>query len=346
MKTAKLTGRKKKLLKILIELYIKYGKPIGSGIIYREFDLGLSPATIRLELAELESMGFLHSPSIASGRIPTEKGIRLYISELMERADIEEHKKKIDSEIEKHTGKDFFETMFFISSLLAKLSNYAGLIYGPFLRNTIIKRIELIPIDRNKIVGILITKSGIILHKKISLDREIDKWDLYKITNYLNEKLEDIDFYKMEEYIKKEQEQKPLELPLFAETILHIIRSFNDLENKNQILKIGGIKNVVKLMENISKKSLVKFLTFVEEGKLKLLLASHKYTKGINITISSDEIGYLCAIITKNFLVGDNYFGVVGVLGPVRMRYNEVIPLIEFTSEKLSYSLTSTSIGI
>jgi heat-inducible transcriptional repressor len=192
----------------------------------------------------------------------------------------------------------------------------------------------------------LITKSGIILHKKISLDREIDKWDLYKITNYLNEKLEDIDFYKMEEYIKKEQEQKPYELPLFAETILHIIRSFNDLENKNQILKIGGIKNVVKLMENISKKSLVKFLTFVEEGKLKLLLASHKYTKGINITISSDEIGYLCAIITKNFLVGDNYFGVVGVLGPVRMRYNEVIPLIEFTSEKLSYSLTSTSIGI
>jgi heat-inducible transcriptional repressor len=341
-----LTGRKKKLLKVLIELYIRYGKPIGSGIIARECELGLSSATIRLELAELEVMGYLRSPNIASGRLPTKKGIKLYISELMQKADIEDSKMKIEIEIEKHVGKDFFETMFFISSLLAKLSNYAGLMYGPFLRNTIIKRIELIPINEKKVVGILITKSGIILHKKILLTDKIDKWDLYKITNYLNEKLEDIDFYKMEEYIREEQRNKPYELPLFSETILHIIQSFNDLENKNQILKIGGIKNVIKLMENISKNSLVKFLTFVEEGKLKLLLSSHKYTKGINITISDREIGYLCAIITKNFLVGDNYFGVVGVLGPVRMKYNEVIPLIEFTSERLSYSLTSTSIGI
>ena len=231
-----LTGRKKKLLKVLIELYIRYGKPIGSGIIARECELGLSSATIRLELAELEVMGYLRSPNIASGRLPTKKGIKLYNSELMQKADIEDSKMKIEIEIEKHVGKDFFETMFFISSLLAKLSNYAGLMYGPFLRNTIIKRIELIPINENKVVGILITKSGIILHKKILLTDKIDKWDLYKITNYLNEKLEDIDFYKMEEYIREEQRNKPYELTLFSESILHIILSFNDLENKNQIL--------------------------------------------------------------------------------------------------------------
>ncbi|MDR2811970.1 MAG: heat-inducible transcriptional repressor HrcA [Endomicrobium sp.] len=330
-----LKERKTRILSAIIHHYIKTGKPVGSAVLIDEYNVFLSSAAVRNVMAELEEEGFLTHPHTSAGRIPTDKGYRSYVDNLLKLQSFaigEEERIRKEYE-QKH--REIESLLSETSRILSGLSKYAGFVMSPQTQYDEIKNIELVQISNSELLIVLFTQSGVIRHKKI--EAFLSQLEIAKLRNFLNDKLRGVSIAQSNKRIVseiKEFKQQEEEILKAAEKISDVFYNIQD------DIYIGGTFNVVSIPD-FNDFEFVKSLIKFNENKEKLIeVISKDFTgNGINVKIGSEnalaELKDL-SIITTVYKNGDRAVGVLGIIGPKRMEYKKMMSLVSIASEMLN----------
>lgn len=333
-----LSDRSKHILEAVIEDYIRTAEPIGSRSISRKHSFSLSPATIRNVMSDLEEMGFLASPHTSAGRIPTDKAFRFYVDSLLTVRMIDkEQQEQIQSQYN-FFGKDIAEILKETSRILSSLSHYMGVVVTPRFTATIFRHMEFIKLGGRRILAILVSKSGIVQNKIIETDEELNSEDLVRMSNYLNDLLQGLTIAEVRKKILQEMQDEKVRYDTMLARALKLSAQTLD-ENGTEVF-IEGQFNILDQPEfsDVEKMKDI-FRAFEEKNQLVTLLDRCLESEGVHIFIGSEN--YLSrmekmSVITAPYMTGNQTVGVLGVIGPTRMGYDKVIPIVDYTARLLS----------
>ncbi|MEN3189419.1 MAG: heat-inducible transcriptional repressor HrcA [Atribacterota bacterium] len=339
-----LNERMKTILAAVIHRYITTAEPVSSSIIAEKYDLNLSTATIRHEMNLLEKYDYLWQPHTSAGRIPTDKGYRFYVDNLMKKTYLKENEKEQISHIYKKS-KEFEETMKITSQLLSKLTNNIGVVLEPSILSNSIKHIQFIPVGNNRILVLMITYTGLVYQKLITLSGEIEKDNLNYLSNIINIKLQkkEINLVNLYNILKKELNR----IIEFQERFNYINNFIEDCLNTKYFsgkIYLNGRINIMKQPEFRETGKLNYLLSFVEKENI-LAETIRKYllfenTKVIIGRENRQKEIQNCSIIARKYNIKGKPAGAIGILGPTRMNYPRMISIVEYISEKLSEILS------
>ncbi|MGE5679041.1 MAG: heat-inducible transcriptional repressor HrcA [Pseudomonadota bacterium] len=333
--------RKRLILQAIIEDYINTAEPVGSRTISKKYLTGTSPATIRNEMADLEEMGFIEQPHTSAGRIPSDKGYRLYVDHIMRQNTINEAQRE-------QIKKEFLDTLGEIdrlvkhaSKLLSQMTQYTSIVMAPQFRRTSIKQIQLIRIDNSTVLAVIITDAGIVKNSVLRIVQDVQGDVLARITNMLNDKLsglgiEDIERFDME-YMKNNSmgHREIIEqiVPELIQTLLY---------SDTAEVYHDGVSNILNLPEYSDINKARSFLNTMEENEL-LFKVLNDVKGDVNVSIGSEnklEQFRDCSLITATYRINGKTVGSVGIIGPTRMEYSKAISVVECMTNNLSEMLT------
>ena len=335
-----LDERKNRILKAIIREHILTAEPIGSRTLAKKYDFGVSSATIRNEMSDLEDLGFVKQPHTSAGRIPTDKGYRYYVDVLMEQKIINP-KDLQDSLTRYYEEKKGVEGIISgMTSMLSRFTKYTTLISEPELQKSTINKLELIKVAGNTFLIVLVTDSGVVNNKLLKIDTDLNSRQLDYINNFLISKLRnkklmalDAEFFenlkeelihrlslsqKIYEIIAGELEEiaAPADMKIFLGGTSYILEQpeFNDIQALKKVLNILDHKdNLRKLIQNLPDEEIE-----VKIGQENNIEAMKK-----------------CSIVYATYTLGDEAVGKIGVIGPTRMQYPRVISTVDFAADIL-----------
>jgi len=333
-----LDERNKKVLQAVIDSYISTGAPIGSNVLIKRYDFSVSSATLRNIMAELEEMGYLTHPHTSAGRIPTERGYRYYIDGLISvKRDTDDIKDQLQQAPPLHGG-DLHELMEEASQFLAKLSRYAGVVIAPAEPEGKYKHIEFIRLHGREVLIIFVTSNGTVQNKLIQLDEEILQHDLNTFSTFLDEELEHWSLTEVRRrLVEKLREEKRVFKRLMEETYQ---ASREIQERDSEKVYIGGAFQVLESPEfaNVEKMRTL-FKAFEDKYKLLKLLERSVTAGGIKVFIGSENPYFEmqgCSLVVSSYQAGSDVVGTLGVIGPTRMPYKQVIQVVDYTAKLVS----------
>lgn len=340
-----LSEREKSVLRYVVHQFILTAAPVGSRNISKRYDLGVSSATIRNIMADLEETGFLGHPHTSAGRVPTDKGYRFYVDTLMDPPLLDKKEKKlIENNIEtalKKTG-DFLRIA---STILSELTNQLACVTYPKLDKAVLEKLQIIPLSSSKILVIVEIDSGIVKTITLEINIEVSREKLQGIQRLLNERLSGLSLSEIKKSFKErikdkiEEEYKPV-IRLFADSADKI---FDD-PGTNDKVYITGAKKILNQPEFADHSQLQSVLDLIEDKNIIVhIMESKENEDDLVITIGSENreekfTGY--SFIKKDYTIGDAS-GKLGVVGPKRMQYSKTVAVIVYLSELLSKEIKS-----
>lgn len=332
-----LSGRGKSILEALIEEYISTGEPVGSRTITRRQITSLSPATVRNVMSDLEELGFLASPHTSAGRIPTDKAYRFYVDTLLEARNLPVDRAELDQRFSVRT-KDLDTALHEASRLLSSLSRYVGVVRAPTMSANVFRQIDFIRLGGKRILAILVAENGAVQNRLVELEQEIAPEDLVRMANYLNEQLKGLTMAQVKKHlIEAMASDKALYDKLLSKALQVSQQVLDDddvhifIEGQANIMDQPEFSDVRKMREL--------FRAFEEKSQLLGLLDNCIGSKGVQIFIGAEaHVNQLkeMSLITAPYRTGKNTFGVLGVIGPTRMGYARVIPIVDYTAQLIS----------
>jgi len=335
-----LPQRAQAVLRSIIHHYILTAKPVGSRIISQRYGLRLSPATIRNVMADLEEAGYLTHPHTSAGRIPTSKGYRLYVDSLM-------HVEKLNAFIKRKIRENVTageKNIDFLlektSQILGAISSQLGVVIGPSFDDAIFDRIALVYLSDERLLVVLSLKTGIIKSIYVEVHSVIKQSELEETSRLLNERLSGLTVKTIKESIKQRltdiSSMNPELIRLFinsADTFFHF---------DNQKIFIGGTKNIVDQPEFNEQEKVRSIIELIENKNVIVhLLNPASSQEGITISIgddTSDDLSRMFSIVSTKFAAGGHH-GTLGIIGPIRMWYPRMIPLVDYTAEIITQEL-------
>ncbi len=325
-----LNERKRKILTTIINEYITTAEPIGSRHIAKHADLGLSSATIRNEMADLEEMGYLEQPHTSAGRIPSDKGYRFYVNELMGGYEVTQQDMDLLAAAMTVKVHQFDKAIRQASMLLSKLTNYTAFLMTPEMKHGAIKTIELIPIDASSLLIVLVTNEGIMKNKRVIVPKGINAEFIPKISAILKEKLSGLSLDEID--VKKISEIKSAlgdngEM-LFA--VLEFISEIIDDIKKETEVYLSGVSNILSFPEYRDIDRAREFIEFLDDKSSisKVVSDTDEDDKEVHIRIGKEndiDIMQNSSLVTANYRVGGKTVGKIGIIGPTRMNYSKVV---------------------
>ncbi|MBP8976145.1 MAG: heat-inducible transcription repressor HrcA [Bacteroidetes bacterium] len=343
-KQEKLNERERSILRHVVHNYIKTATPVGSRYISKHFESSLSPASIRNVLADLEEAGFLFHPHTSAGRIPTDLGYRFYINYLMEMEQIsDEEVKQIQKQLEQ--AHDTEELLRETSKLLGQISRQLSVVTSPQLSSGIFDKIELISISTSKVLVVISVRSGIVRTIMMEVGCEIDRGYLEDISRKLNERLSGLTLKEIRDtFLDRVRDMQHESTGLVRLFIDSVDQLFDDTKEKER-LHIGGTKNIIDQPEFIDPKNFRSVIELIEnEDVIVHLLEKHdEYQYGAVVTIGTEneeEDAKEYSVITSTYEI-DGIKGRVGIIGPTRMNYSKVIPLVDSVAQIIARMLGS-----
>lgn len=331
-----LNDRKIRILQAIIKNYLDTAEPVGSRTISRRYDLGVSSATIRNEMSDLEDLGFIVQPHTSAGRVPSDKGYRLYVDHLMQHPALSDEQVYIMQKIlmERVGRLDFL--LKEISDLLAVMTNYTSIVTTPQYKKIKLKHMQLIPLDEKSIVLVIVTDGNIVKNHVININNPIQDNQLTTLTNLLNMYLqgltiEDINL-PLIQTIKRE-------MGIHGEILNNVLDAISEtLQHSDDIdIFTSGTTNILNFPEFndiIKAKNLIHLL---EQKDTVLTMLDNTDFKNsdevINITIGGENsMKELkdCSIITTTYKLGGETVGAIGIIGPTRMDYGKVVSTLEY----------------
>lgn len=321
--------RKIKILQAIINDYIVTAEPVGSRTIAKKYDLGISSATIRNEMADLEEMGYIEQLHSSSGRKPSDKGYRLYVDKLMLRTKLS-HKEEdiIKSHIINTALYEVDKIVKEATQLLSELTKLTCIVRAPSVKMSCIKTIQLMAIDNRNILSVIITDSGIMKNNIIHCDKAINTDMLIKLNNVLNERLRNLTIEEINlEVISKLKNDLVGYEYIFNAIIPALYDSLSAVESAEVYLE--GTSNIFNYPEFKDIDKAREFLSLLDnKDKIKYLLDSNS-----DISISIGEENFLegakeCSIVSAVYSVEERPLGSIGVIGPTRIPYSKVVSIL------------------
>ena len=328
-----LDERKRKILNAIIKTYLETGEPVGSRTISKYTDLNLSSATIRNEMSDLEDMGYIIQPHTSAGRIPSDKGYRLYVDEMLKdkHNEVKEMKEKL---IEK---ADKLEVILEnAAKLLASDTNYTSMITKPKYKKHVVKFLQLSDFDIHKLLMVLVLDNNLVKNRIIDVPIELDKEMVLKLNIVLNTFLQGLGIEGINIAVIQKLKEQAGEYKELVELILDEIAKIIDEEDQLQIYT-SGATNILKYPELSDKNKASEILHTLEEKNMLTRLITDKMENdaeetGIQVYIgneSSIESMKDCSLVTATYKVEDGVYGKVGIIGPKRMDYERVVESLQ-----------------
>ena len=340
--------RKSNVLESLTGLYISTAHPVSSSLIRDKFDFSISSATIRNILVELEELGYIEQPHTSSGRIPTDKGYRFYIDSLMKRQSLRDEEKKLLKLACLSSAHKTQEIIDKTSEILAEISNEAAVNFFFNLNESVLKHIELINLSLTKVLVVLITDSGIVRNYILSFNDSISTVELQRISNFLNENLKNtplVDIKPKLYNLLNEHDLVYLQLAHEACKIFDALETDEFFERDYDIHQ-DGINNIMNQPEFCNLEYLRGVLDVFESKERLAEVLRASFEPGINkvkVTIGKENSHkdlQSCSLVTAGYKIKDKTVGMFGLLGPTRMAYSRLLPLVEYMAEMMTETLT------
>lgn len=338
-----LNERKLKILQAIIQDYIETAAPVGSRTLSKRYDLGVSPATIRNEMADLEDLGFIIQPYTSAGRVPSDKAYRLYVDQFMSLRKIKAiEQDRLVLGLLREIG-EIEQILQYSSKILSQLTNYTAIALAPQIKEDRLKYVQLIPVDGKHIVMVIITDNGIIKKPVIRLNDEISESNIQTISNFLNDKLHGLPIKNIEtELVKVLNEEFMHFSNMIKKIIPEIFQSLDETSNIDVFL--NGAMNIFNFPEYNDILKAKSFLKLLEEKELLSNLITSFEDEGLSISIGSENIYQEvkdCSLVTATYKVDDTILGWLSVIGPTRMDYSTVVSVMTQVSEFIMGLLNS-----
>lgn len=331
-----LSERKKRVLQAIIEEYINTAEPVSSAAITKNHGLDYSSATIRNEMADLEQIGFLDKPHTSAGRVPSDKGYRYYVDELINEDDISlEEIKYIQNKLETKVN-EMEELTKLTTNTLSEITHYTTVAIGPKTTMQNIEEIKFVLLGNRMLMAVILTDSGIIKETIIKFDEDISEKQVETLNFIFNNKLKGQPLDRID---------KPLEEYIFSEMnyslnvikpVIEQIRKVIDEESK---LYLEGANKSFDLPEFKSLEIAKNFVNLIDTKEVVTDLLNNGFAKDINVYIGDenqkDELKDF-SIVTFKHSLGDKDLGTIGIIGPKRMDYSKVISVMKYISKKLN----------
>ncbi len=338
--------RAQHLLRTLIESYIRDGQPVGSRALSRESGLQLSSATIRNVMADLEELGFVASPHTSAGRVPTDKGYRFFVDTLLKLRPLDEAANaeiRRQFEVSRDTSTDLIAT---VSQLLSSATQLAGVVTVPRPRQTAVTQIEFVPLSESRVLVVLVFNDREVQNRIIQLERHYSADELKRASNYLNEQFRGRALPEVRQEILHQLSEARAHLNQIMLDAISVAQQVFEGGNEGKLeYVIKGETNLMGVAELTSVEKLRRlFEAFNEKRDFLHLLDQSLTAEGVQIFIGH-ESGYHilddCSVVTAPYAAGDAVVGVLGVIGPTRMAYERVIPIVDLTAKLLGAALNS-----
>tara|TARA_B100001027_G_scaffold216328_1_gene192361 strand:+ start:1158 stop:2225 length:1068 start_codon:yes stop_codon:yes gene_type:complete len=345
-KSSEIDSRAKIILSEIVESYLNNGNPVSSKEVSQNLNVYLSPSTIRLVMSKLEERGLLYSPHTSAGRMPTDKGLKLFVDGLLEIGDLSnDERKEIESRCSV-AGKTLLEVLDDSSKKLAGLSNCTSLVFAPNTIERPLKHIEFVALDDKKALVVTIDINGLVENKLIEIPSGLTNSSLLEASNYINSKLYGKTLQETKDLIELELKEKNTEIEKLSERLVTAgiaIRSnkngeehflvnrrdfiYTKLEEKDEITKLDNL-----LQDLQEKKNLANILKFTSKGTgVHVFIGSD--TKMFNLSGCSMIVAPLESKTKSSRIIT---LGAIGVIGPSRLNYSRIIPMVDFTAKVLN----------
>ena len=346
---SQLSERSLYLFKALVEHFIQDGTPVGSRTLSKDSSLNLSPATIRNVMADLEDFGLLDSPHTSAGRVPTAKGYRLFVDSLLRVKDLNSFEvEKIAKELDPEN--DFKSLMQRTSSMLSDITQLAGVVMLPKNEKSTLQHMEFVALSGNRVLVILVVNDREVQNRIIHTSRAYSASELQEASNYLNDIFVGRDLNFVRNNILDELEKTKEQLSRSMQTAMEMAQLAFDYEKSkinNDELLFSGETNLMDVAELCEVEKLKKlFNTFNQQRDILHLLEQAIGADGIQIFIgeeSGHDVLDNCSVVTSPYEVDGKILGVLGVIGPTRMHYKRVIPIVDVTAKMLGSALNQSN---
>ena len=338
MAVVELSERKHTILRAIIQNYLETGEPVGSRTLSKSTDLKLSSATIRNEMADLEDLGYIFQPHTSAGRIPSDKGYRLYVDMLMQ--DKEQELEELKSVMLEKTDR-VEKVLKQAAKVLAANTNYATLVSSPVIRRNTLKFIQLSQVDARQIVAVIVMSGNVIKNKIIDVGEMLGNETLLKLNMLLNTTLNGMSIEEINlGLIARLKEQAGIHSNVISnvlDAVADIIHVEDDME-----IYTSGATNIFKYPELSDKQNAQEILNAFEEkqqlAELVTETLSSEENHGIQVYIGDEapvKTMRDCSVVTATYDLGDGMKGTIGIIGPKRMDYEHVMKTLKTLQSKL-----------
>jgi len=337
-----LNERAQRLLKTLVEGYIRAGQPMGSKALMEESGLSVSSATVRNVMADLEELGMVSSPHTSAGRIPTELGLRFFVDSLLTVQPLSGLEvDNIRNRMSPAQGRA--QLLNRTSSTLSGITQLAGLVMLPKHEQNAFRQIEFLPLNDRRILVIWVINDQDVQNRIITMDRDYSQAELQQMALYINNHFTGLGLDEIRAHVIREMEQQKSEANQLMVAAIEAAKQAFDDQGEQADYVLDGESNLFGYAEMANMEKLKRlFEAFNQKQEVLKLLEGVAAADGIQIFIG-EESGYQvfdgCSLVATPYQVNDEVVGVLGVIGPTRMAYQRVIPIVDVTAKLLSAAL-------
>lgn len=345
MVTMPLNERKRRILRAVTEDYINSAEPVGSRTIARRYNLGVSPATIRNEMSDLEEEGYLQQPHTSAGRIPSDKGYRFYVDSLMSPQEVSAEDRETVRRLMQARNQQMEEIVHQTARLLAFLTRYTAIVIAPNISYGTVRRVQLIPFDTWNVLVVVVIDPGFVQNRVVETSKPIPPAELARLNEFLNSRLVGSTLADIGPGMLNEIRAEINDDNLYMEAMELLNKGLREIKSEKVFLD-----GVLHLLNQPEFKDLdkVKVLLNVldDEASLLRLVSDLISTSGSRVIIGSENPQQElqeCSLVTATYELNNQVIGTVGVLGPTRMEYERVVSMVEFIAYSLSELLSEST---
>lgn len=332
-----LDERKCKILQAIIDDYISTAEPIGSRTIARKYNMGVGPATIRNEMADLEILGYLEQPHTSAGRIPSAKGYRFYVDCLMSRPELSDQEVNLINSWYNAKARRLEEVFVETAKILSRLTHNVSLVVAPQFSQSTFKYMQFLPLDEQRVILVVVTDTGYLENKIIPMPEGILMTDLQRVAAAINDRLSGLRFDQIKSSLLREIKDDVIPNSELFERTVEMLRQALSPGQKDRVY-LGGTTQVLNQPEFRDVDKAKGLLTVLEEEQLLFDILHRQDSGGVVVTIGQENqfTGIQdCSIIQATYRVDGQVVGKVAVLGPTRIEYGKVMSVLDFMHKHL-----------
>ena len=335
-----LDSRKIQILKAIIDEYVTSAAPVGSRSISKREGFHLSSATIRNEMADLEELGYLEQPHTSAGRIPSDKAYRLYVDQMMRRAELTEDEIKLIRAYMANRVDEVESVMRQTAKALSAVTNYTAVALPPMIVNTRLRHIQLVPLREGRALVVVVTDAGFAKDAVIRIPEDMDTEELERLSRVLTNRFSCCRMDTVAEKIVSEMSGELYERRAFLNTMVEAIE--RKVSPEARTVELSGATNMLHYPEYADVNKAKTFLAAVEgkDALYRLLKQASRmeFTVTIGNENENDDLKD-CSVVTATYRVGDEPMGTFGIIGPTRMHYGKVLSVIEYMQKSFQAML-------
>jgi len=340
-----LNERAQHLLKVLVSRYIEEGLPVGSKTLAQSANLHVSPATIRNVMSELEDLGFVESPHTSAGRVPTIQGYRFFVDSLIESQSAGHQVLFDELQSQLEQDQNTHELVSSVSEFLSGVTKLAGIVTLPKVQQIRLRQLEFIPLSERRILAILVTSEDEVQNRILDVHRDFNLDELRMLSNFFNAEFSGMDVSQVRQMLLSQIQNDRDHMNRMLNVAVEMAESLFTPQASDEDYILAGQSNLMgkDKLSNVDKLRLL-FDAFTQKQEVLRLLDQCINTEGVQIFIGN-ESGYQifdeCSVVTSSYSIAGKSLGVLGVIGPTRMQYDRIIPIVDVTAKVMGAVLNS-----